>query len=350
MKKKINLIIILMALIALIAAIMLFNLQRFSYIGNNENPAGTIVKADKYKKQAITEKDVLFRTELATDTVRLKEMMHGLKIIRHYNTSLIMRIDSLTGLLLHDPLMKNPGFSDRVYALRDFGVWLTERDERLGALAVMMDQLLQHRLEVDPSVDVEKELRDLAGFITDMSFRDIVLEHTANALDQCIRENGNAKAPRKSLSDLGGIRDQLYADYLLTTILLGDKINYARAYHALVPNGIKKRDSEIVRKFSLALFDLQNSHNSVVKPLGGYLAHPGELQRLFSMQEPLSIEKLNIDEPLAIERLSIEEAMAISQLKLLCVPVNRIEPEAVGGLNVRIEPQAVGGLHRIEPE
>lgn len=323
-----------MAITVLLMGIIMFTIPRFSGLVNNGSLSGTFVKAEKYKKQALTEKDLLLRTELSEDTVNLKNFISSLAVMHRYNTTVISQIDSVLLLLRGQPPMTNTKYSGHFIALKNYGDWLWRSDTSLIRLATLMDQLILDQANVDPSIDIENEVLGFSRFLSALSSRDTALVCAANGIDRYINETGKANLSGESLSALQEIRDQLLADYFLTALILGDKVNYERLYKGLAPSQLKEEDKGISKKYGDIAFKVLLPVESGIKLFG----HSVIFTRP-SLGRFLNGYIGSLPDPLAIQRLSIEEAMAIPQLKLLSVPMNRIEPEARGGLNVRIEPQ-----------
>jgi len=333
MKKKLNILIGLMAITVLLMGIIMFTIPRFSGLVNNGSLSGTFVKAEKYKKQALTEKDLLLRTELSEDTVNLKNFISSLAVMHRYNTTVISQIDSVLLLLRGQPPMTNTKYSGHFIALKNYGDWLWRSDTSLIRLATLMDQLILDQANVDPSIDIENEVLGFSRFLSALSSRDTALVCAANGIDRYINETGKANLSGESLSALQGIRDQLLADYFLTALILGDKVNYERLYKGLAPSQLKEEDKGISKKYGDIAFKVFLPVESGIK-LFGNGTHGRFLNGYIgSLPEPSAMGELN----------EWIELQAVGGL-------NRIEPQAFGGLN-RIEPQAFGGLNvRIEPQ
>ncbi len=294
MKKRFNIMIIMMVLITLMVGIIMFMMPRITGDITKEEINGTFSKAEKYIKQQSTEKDIQLRTELASDTARLLKMIAYVLTIERYNTTVSNQIDTILSRLRDHPIMTSTKYNSPLLSLKDFRSWLIISNNRLDTLRNLLEQLYSNNVRFDQSTDVEKEIRAFFGFIRQLSVRDTVLEYAAGSIDMYIGETVKNRLPEGSSHDLKSIRDQLLADYLLTASLVGDNKNFKKLSRTIESSGSKEYVSSIAKLVNQTLFRIEP------EAFRGYLG--------------------------------------------------RIEPQAFGGELFRIEPQAFGGeLFRIEP-
>ena len=286
--------IIMMVLITLMVGIIMFMMPRITGDITKEEINGTFSKAEKYIKQQSTEKDIQLRTELASDTARLRKMIAYVLTIERYNTTVSNQIDTILSRLRDHPIMTSTKYNSPLLSLKDFRSWLIISNNRLDTLRNLLEQLYSNNVRFDQSTDVEKEIRAFFGFIRQLSVRDTVLEYAAGSIDMYIGETVKNRLPEGSSHDLKSIRDQLLADYLLTASLVGDNKNFKKLSRTIESSGSKEYVSSIAKLVNQTLFRIEP------EAFRGYLG--------------------------------------------------RIEPQAFGGELFRIEPQAFGGeLFRIEP-
>ena len=294
MKKRFNIMIIMMVLITLMVGIIMFMMPRITGDITKEEINGTFSKAEKYIKQQSTEKDIQLRTELASDTARLLKMIAYVLTIERYNTTVSNQIDTILSRLRDHPIMTSTKYNSPLLSLKDFRSWLIISNNRLDTLRNLLEQLYSNNVRFDQSTDVEKEIRAFFGFIRQLSVRDTVLEYAAGSIDMYIGETVKNRLLEGSSHDLKSIRDQLLADYLLTASLVGDNKNFKKLSRTIESSGSKEYVSSIAKLVNQTLFRIEP------EAFRGYLG--------------------------------------------------RIEPQAFGGELFRIEPQAFGGeLFRIEP-
>ena len=294
MKKRFNIMIIMMVLITLMVGIIMFMMPRITGDITKEEINGTFSKAEKYIKQQSTEKDIQLRTELASDTARLLKMIAYVLTIERYNTTVSNQIDTILSRLRDHPIMTSTKYNSPLLSLKDFRSWLIISNNRLDTLRNLLEQLYSNNVRFDQSTDVEKEIRAFFGFIRQLSVRDTVLEYAAGSIDMYIGETVKNRLPEGSSHDLKSIRDQLLADYLLTASLVGDNKNFKKLSRTIESSCSKEYVSSIAKLVNQTLFRIEP------EAFRGYLG--------------------------------------------------RIEPQAFGGELFRIEPQAFGGeLFRIEP-
>ena len=257
MKKRFNIMIIMMVLITLMVGIIMFMMPRITGDITKEEINGTFSKAEKYIKQQSTEKDIQLRTELASDTARLRKMIAYVLTIERYNTTVSNQIDTILSRLRDHPIMTSTKYNSPLLSLKDFRSWLIISNNRLDTLRNLLEQLYSNNVRFDQSTDVEKEIRAFFGFIRQLSVRDTVLEYAAGSIDMYIGETVKNRLPEGSSHDLKSIRDQLLADYLLTASLVGDNKNFKKLSRTIESSGSKEYVSSIAKLVNQTLFRIE---------------------------------------------------------------------------------------------
>jgi len=271
--------------------------------------SGTFAKAEKYNKQNISEKDILLRTELTNDTVRLRLMIRSILTIEKYNATLARQIDTIMGSLRSHPIMFNPKFIPPIISLKDFGSWLVISNTSIQPVSDFLVQLYTKKDSIDQSVDVENNLRGFVRFISQLSVRDALLGNAARAIDRYIDMTEKKKLPGEQNSGLTAIRNQLLADHLLTAAMLGDKATFEKLSHYI--EACDARDQEgaiaqivntdyyvILTQMENAVADLNNS------PYSAFCMYI-ELNAVgqFGLTEIEVFQELNRIEPQAFDQL-----------------------------------------------
>ena len=249
--------IIMMVLITLMVGIIMFMMPRITGDITKEEINGTFSKAEKYIKQQSTEKDIQLRTELASDTARLRKMIAYVLTIERYNTTVSNQIDTILSRLRDHPIMTSTKYNSPLLSLKDFRSWLIISNNRLDTLRNLLEQLYSNNVRFDQSTDVEKEIRAFFGFIRQLSVRDTVLEYAAGSIDMYIGETVKNRLPEGSSHDLKSIRDQLLADYLLTASLVGDNKNFKKLSRTIESSGSKEYVSSIAKLVNQTLFRIE---------------------------------------------------------------------------------------------
>ena len=257
MKKRFNIMIIMMVLITLMVGIIMFMMPRITGDITKEEINGTFSKAEKYIKQQSTEKDIQLRTELASDTARLLKMIAYVLTIERYNTTVSNQIDTILSRLRDHPIMTSTKYNSPLLSLKDFRSWLIISNNRLDTLRNLLEQLYSNNVRFDQSTDVEKEIRAFFGFIRQLSVRDTVLEYAAGSIDMYIGETVKNRLLEGSSHDLKSIRDQLLADYLLTASLVGDNKNFKKLSRTIESSGSKEYVSSIAKLVNQTLFRIE---------------------------------------------------------------------------------------------
>ncbi|MCK9219935.1 MAG: hypothetical protein M0P47_07790 [Bacteroidales bacterium] len=204
MKKKTNIIIgIVLVLAIVIIAISFMFPTVFKGI-----TSGTIGKADKYHKIQMTEKDVMLRSELLTDTSQLRNMIQGLIYFSLFTQDFSNKIDSCINAFQDQGLYNQAGGGAKVSILQDYSDFIKNNNKTLRTTISMLTGFYL-KDESDQSLDVEKNLRDFSVYVNNLNEKDSIFNLALRSMDGFILTNKALKAKKTELANLKSIRDQL---------------------------------------------------------------------------------------------------------------------------------------------
>ena len=218
MKKQVKIVISLVLLTAiLIIGVSLFYPEVFKGI-----TSGTFGKADKYHKSQMTEADVKLRSELTSDTAKLKSMIQGLIYFSLFTQDLSHKIDSCVTTFQNHGICSQEGGCSKVVILQDYSDFIKNNNKTLGTTISMLTGMYL-KDQSDESADVEKNLRDFGNYVYNLNEKDSILEQALRSMDNYMLTNKTLKARKKELANLKSIRDQLLLGSIQLSGLLQDK-------------------------------------------------------------------------------------------------------------------------------
>lgn len=218
MKKQTKTIVgIVIAVFVVIVALILIFPSTFSGL-----TSGTFGKADKYRKDQMSEKDIQLRSEFTKDTVKLKEMVKGLIYFSAFTTDLTHKIDS--SILMFKAKGYNAqesGYSNFAI-LEDYSTFIKNNNKTLDSTILLLHRFLDPET-ADQSADVEKTIRDFGTYVSNLNEKDSILEHALRGMDNFLTQDKNLKNRKKEMIQLKAVRDQLLIKGIELGGLLLDK-------------------------------------------------------------------------------------------------------------------------------
>ena len=218
MKKQVKVIIgIVVAIAILIAGISLFFPSVFKGL-----TSGTFGKADKYHNQQMTEKDILLRSDLVSDTGQLRSMIQGLIYFSMFTNDLTKNIDSCVVAFSGHGMGAKAEDAARMKVLTDYSAFIKNNNKTLGTTISMLTGFYL-KDESDQSADVEKNLRDFGNYVSNLNEKDSVLNLTLRSMDKFMLSNKTLRTKKTELASLKSIRDQLLLQGIQLAGMLQDK-------------------------------------------------------------------------------------------------------------------------------
>ena len=217
MKKQTKLVLI---IVAAVAVIIIAGSLFYPPIADRLT-RGTINKAEKYRKQTMSEKDIQLRSEFVKDTVQLRKLIRGLASFQQFNEKICRQIDSSLLYFQNHPIMTDVAYNQPLFALKDFSLYLANMSTSIETTKRMLETFYYNDEPTDQSVDVEKNLREFGAFIRQVVERDTVLEMAAMDIDKYIEKANARKRNIEDTKPLKQFRDQLVVNNLMTAAMLG---------------------------------------------------------------------------------------------------------------------------------
>lgn len=201
MKKKV---LLFTWIIAILASMCFFSCKNRV---RDDEASGSIGKVKKYRKDQMTEGDILLRSDLMKDTTQLASIINGLVIFNGYANNLV---NSLNNRLLD--LESIAGFNDQydeyIAELTDFRDFLKNNNEVLTTTVYMLGDFYKDTIS-ESSADVENNLRLFANYVKRMEEKDSILTVMVMKLDDYMAEHEKEIVDKEELEKLISIRDEM---------------------------------------------------------------------------------------------------------------------------------------------
>jgi len=223
MKKQHKIIIGAIIAIAVIIIVISFFFPR-AYQGLTR---GTIGKAEKYRQEQMSEKDIQLRSEFTEDTVQLHQMISGLIYFTLFTENLSATIDSCLVSFRYQGIDKDPANSEVIGILTEYNTYLKNNSQTLvNTTRILADFYLGDTVTL--SLDVEKNIRDFAVYVDQLGRKDSVLTESLSKLDHFLIGNKLLQKNQEAIRNLKAIRDQLLIKSTQLMALTGNKNGLAR--------------------------------------------------------------------------------------------------------------------------
>jgi hypothetical protein len=194
------------ALVTGVAVIVAFALTSSPVLTGKSS--GTFAKADKYHKTQMTEKDVQLRSELTSDSAKLKVTLQGLTYFAVFTEDLCLKIDTCVNVFQEQGMKSGDAGYTQLILLKDYAVFIRNSNETLGKTISMLGSFYLSDMP-DQSADVEKNLREFSNYVKVFVEKDSVLESALKGMDTYILGNKILLERKDELRKLKSIRDQL---------------------------------------------------------------------------------------------------------------------------------------------
>ncbi|MFA5727455.1 MAG: hypothetical protein WC886_07440 [Saccharofermentanaceae bacterium] len=184
--------------------------------------SGTFGKADKYHKTQMTEKDIMLRSELVSDTGKLRSMIQGLIYFSLFTEDVSNKIDSCIDAYKAQGICTDPDKCASMSALQDFSDFIKNNNKTLRTTISMLTGFYL-KDQSDESADVEKNLRDFGTYVVNLNEKDSILNQALRTLDNYLLTTKTLKNKKEELANLKSIRDQLLISGIQLSGMLQDK-------------------------------------------------------------------------------------------------------------------------------
>jgi hypothetical protein len=194
--------------------------------------AGTIGKANKYHKTQMTAADIKLRTELSRDTAQLRSMIDGLVYFSLFTEELVKEIDMGILVFRARGMETQAATGNPLNALQDYSDYLRNNNQTLGTTVSMLTGLYLNDTS-GLSQDVEKNLREFGGYVSNLNKKNLVLGATLKSMDDFLVSDRSLQYGKEQTTQLRSVRDRLLMKGIQLAGLLGNKeqvgslINYS---------------------------------------------------------------------------------------------------------------------------
>ena len=213
MKNKKHIMLVLMIVVVIIS---IYLITVPSDETDNELAKGTITKIDKYKKQQMSDENVLLRSELLKDTSEVRKVIVGLYNFNAFVTDLGFRVDSVWIPQMIKFYKEIGWHCSCIDELQDFGKFLKNNNNTILKTIELLELLYKGKL--NQSEDVETKLISFTNFVGQFSAKDSVIDETIGEIDDYVK---NDKSRKKAITQLKELRDRIVVDNLIVSIGLG---------------------------------------------------------------------------------------------------------------------------------
>lgn len=269
MKKKVLLFTWIIAILASMCLLSCKNRVR------DDEASGSIGKVKKFRKDQMTEEDVLLRSDLMKDTTQLASIINGLVIFNGYANNLVNSINDRL-LDMESIAGFNEMYDEYIAELEDFRDFLKNNNEVLTTTVYMLGDFYKDTIS-ESSADVENNLRLFANYVRRLEEKDSILTVMVVKLDDYMAEHEKEIVDKEELEKLISIRDEMLIRIIQQSYVLND------------PEAIKSvAEKSIMNVDNLASIcaaeQLQNvvgsqDLNAFIVPIGNFIvADQGTLQ------------------------------------------------------------------------
>jgi hypothetical protein len=191
---------------------------------------GTAATEEPGQVQAMNKRSIQLKTEFTKDTLQLKRMIQVLTYFEQFSERVARQIDTASANLRYHPLYSDQKLKPTFIALQEYSTFLHGNLDKLKSTEAMLKEFLANKEETGMPYDVEKNLREFANFINQMSAREAVMEQAAYEINSYLDLSAKKKKNlmQIEISELENFRNQLIMDNRVTAMMLGDKNSLVR--------------------------------------------------------------------------------------------------------------------------
>ena len=196
---------------------------------NQSDLTGTFGKAAKFRKVQMTQKDVQLRSELLRDSAQLKSMIQGLLYFSLCADDVRSNVDLCILAFKARGMGSQAGEAAKIKALQDYSAFIANNNQTLNTTIGMLTGFYTNDTS-GLSQDVEKSLRDFAGYVNGLNEKYQVLNEALSGFDNFMLTNKVLQSQKTEITQLKSIRDKL----IVKGIQLGAAIGNDNQVHALI--------------------------------------------------------------------------------------------------------------------
>ena len=244
--------------VAILAGLMMFSCKNRV---REDEAGGTIGKVSKFRKDQMSEKDILLRSDIIKDTAKLASIIDGLVLFNAYTANLeqsienrLLDIESIRGF--------DEQYDRYITELADFKDFLKNNNEVLYTTVFMLCDFYKDTIS-ESSADVENNLRAFVNYVQKLEEKDSILTIMVNNLDTYMEANEQQIVDRQELDKLRGIRDEMLVRVVQQAYVFND------------PSALKAVEDKVISNIAglSAVYDAVQLSNAVGSAWVGAVAN-----------------------------------------------------------------------------
>ena len=223
--------------IAVAAGYLIGILGNYSGISQDQ-VSGTFGKVEKYKKVQMTSKDLELRSEILSDTAKLRGIIGTLTYFSLFTDRVSSTIDASLLTYIERGMGGNKDETDRINGLKDYAEFIRNHNNTVGSNISMLSGFYLNK-SADASQDVEETLKDFGAYVKNLVERENAMSQGVasmiNFTDNLLVINPNYKDIRQLKST--------YNQFLIRSIQLAAITNSNEALNILLNSVISKTEN-----------------------------------------------------------------------------------------------------------
>lgn len=244
--------------IAILAGLLMFSCKNRV---REDEAGGTIGKVSKFRKDQMSEKDILLRSDIVQDTSKLSGIIEGLVLFNAYTANLeqsiadrLLDIESIRGF--------DEQYDRYITELTDFKDFLKNNNEVLYTTVFMLCDFYKDTIS-ESSADVENNLRAFVNYVQKLEEKDSILTVMVNNLDTYMEANEQQIVDKQELDKLRGIRDEMLIRVVQQAYVFND------------PSALKAVEDKVISNIAglSAVYDAVQLSNAVGSAWVGAVAN-----------------------------------------------------------------------------
>ena len=173
---------------------------------NDKDTAGAISKVKKYRKDQMSEKDILLRSDIIEDTAALTNTIRGMLLFYVYYDAYGKSLKENAEMLKTLPA----GTDDQLGAeeLESYCEFIENSNEQLCEVCQMFTDIYNDTV-TEHSFDVEQNLRNYVIYLDKLDSRDSLVTNAINKSDSWIKVNQMDEKKKDEVNQVKKIRDEI---------------------------------------------------------------------------------------------------------------------------------------------
>ncbi len=212
MKKK-NLLVLSAVIIGIVILMLSLGWPPLS----DKDASGAFTKAEKYKQNTLLDGDIIFNSELLSDTNLTKKTIRDLVQFGDFAIYLKTTLNQVWLPELED-FKGIPEINSAINQINEFSSFIENNNYTVQKL---LTTLVEHHIDKNKPVnqDIESQLKQFYSYATQFLIRDSIFESTIGSIDLAVK--GNQKK-EKGIAALKDLRDRIVVDNFMYGFSVGD--------------------------------------------------------------------------------------------------------------------------------